>query len=113
MGRKYKNALEKTGPTRTEAETGSSHKITDEIKYLLSSTSFPHSANTSAGIDLNDTKSLQEICLSLLETLKDRMTQLKQLRRANKQIMSQLAETEDRYVLLQHTLIRIQITRSF
>ena len=78
-----------------EAEPGGSVKVTDEIKLLLKSTSFPHSASN-GDIDVNDTKALQDMCLSLLETLKDRMTQLKQLRRANKQIMKQLEETEER-----------------
>ena len=82
---------------RPEAEPGGSVKVTDEIKLLLKSTSFPHSSSN-ADIDVNDTKALQDMCLSLLETLKDRMTQLKQLRRANKQIMKQLEETEERYI---------------
>ena len=70
--------------------------VTDEIQSLLNSISFPHPAASAGKLDLKDPKCLQEVCLSLLETLKDRMTQLKQLRRANKQIMSQLQETEQR-----------------
>ena len=47
-------------------------------------------------LDLNNAESLQELCLSLLETLNDRMLQLKHQRKANKHILERLSDLESK-----------------
>ena len=46
-------------------------------------------------LDITKPDQLQELCLSLLETLNDRMLQFKQQKRANKQLMARLEEVEN------------------
>ena len=70
MGRRYKKALEKNKPQNGDQETA-------EIKRLIQQTSFPCPVD----LDLNSSSSLRELATSLLETLNERMQQLKHQRR--------------------------------
>jgi hypothetical protein len=78
MGRRYKKALEKNNPS---SSTGSADQIKDadlqEIRQLIQQTSFP----CPTSLDLNSPSSLRELSTSLLETLNERMQQLKHQRR--------------------------------
>ena len=69
-----------------------SNSTIEEILLLISRTSFPCPKN----LDLNNAESLQELCLSLLETLNDRMLQLKHQRKANKHILDRLNQLENK-----------------
>lgn len=97
MGRKYKCALEnsrhrpKHPPTKS-GQDEETQKLNDQIVALLGKTSFPCPVE----LNLSSTDSLQELSLSLLETLNDRMLQLKHQRRANKHIMARLEEFENK-----------------
>jgi hypothetical protein len=92
MGKRYKAALEKTksaqilrhGSTSSNSSEGGPKVLVDRIVQLIGQMSFP----CPAGLDLRSADSLRELCLALLETLDDRMTQLKHQRRANKHILS-------------------------
>ena len=109
MGRKYKVALEQAAQSTssmrrsfssndskvTSAANETQLKVTDDIKRLLAQTVFPFASKNSVK-DLSSPQVLQDLCLNLLETLNDRMLQLKHQRRANKQILQQLEETENR-----------------
>ena len=102
IGRKYKLALEQA--TQRKRIGSSSHQqdvhspsrqnkysnILDDIKSLMARTSFPCPKD----LDISKPDQLQELCMSLLETLNDRMLQFTQQKRANKQLMSRLEETE-------------------
>ncbi|TRY71760.1 hypothetical protein TCAL_09724 [Tigriopus californicus] len=95
MGRKYKCALENSRhrPKPPGVKTGQEEEaqmLNDQIVALLGKTSFPCPVE----LNLSSTDSLQELSLSLLETLNDRMLQLKHQRRANKHIMARLEEFE-------------------
>ena len=59
---------------------------------LINRTSFPCPKQ----LDLFRVESLQELCLSLLETLNDRMLQLKHQRKANKHILERLNQLENK-----------------
>ena len=78
MGRRYKKALEKNNPS---SSTGNADQIKDadlqEIRQLIQQTSFP----CPTSLDLNSPSSLRELSTSLLETLNERMQQLKHQRR--------------------------------
>ena len=54
-----------------------------KITSLIGKASFPCPPD----LDLSSASSLRELCMSLLETLNDRMTQLKHQRSANKHIV--------------------------
>ena len=96
MGKRYKLALENAKkPPRTAGALSSSradsssqeHKQQDrqvmsKIATLMGKSSFPCPAD----VDLSSPHSLRELCLSLLETLGDRMTQLRHQRGANRHI---------------------------
>ena len=103
IGRKYKLALEQSTQRRRlgsnscqDNNSSSPNKqnkysnICDDIKELMSKTSFPCPKD----LDVTKPDQLQELCMSLLETLKDRMLQFTQQKRANKQLMSRLEEVE-------------------
>ena len=83
MGRRYKKALEKSKPSSTGSGnvSANSDQIKDadlqEIRQLIQQTSFPCPTN----LDLNSPSSLRELSASLLETLNERMQQLKHQRR--------------------------------
>ncbi len=80
MGRRYKKALEKNKPQATNSTTHSEQAKeteTEEIRKLIQQTSFPCPPN----LDLNSPGSLRELSTSLLETLNERMQQLKHQRR--------------------------------
>ena len=82
MGRRYKKALEKSKPSSTAGSAAAnSDQIKDadlqEIRQLIQQTSFPCPTN----LDLNSPSSLRELSASLLETLNERMQQLKHQRR--------------------------------
>jgi hypothetical protein len=64
----------------------------EEILSLVARTSFP----CPKSLDLFNSESLQELCLSLLETLNDRMLQLKHQRKANKHILERLNQLESK-----------------
>lgn len=91
MGRRYKKALDKT---KVEAAPSTTNNVpaVDDIQELIAKASFPCPPD----LDLNSAQSLHELALSLLETLNDRMMQLKQQRRANKHLMARLAEIENK-----------------
>ena len=100
MGRRYKTALEKSKATTTAKlqEAGSKHcgqgiaardkALSDSIIKLIARTSFPCPTD----LDMNNALSLRELCLALLESLDDRMTQLRHQRRASKHILNRLNE---------------------
>ena len=102
IGRKYKLALEQA--TQRKRMGSNSHSqdlrsptrgnkyssILDDIKALMARTSFPCPKD----LDISKPDQLQELCMSLLETLNDRMLQFTQQKRANKQLMSRLEEVE-------------------
>ena len=82
MGRRYKKALEKNNPSSsTGSAAGNADQIKDadlqEIRQLIQQTSFP----CPTSLDLNSPSSLRELSTSLLETLNERMQQLKHQRR--------------------------------
>ena len=71
MGRRYKKALEKTNkPSTKEVDIEAENA---EIRQLITQTSFPCPPD----LDLNSHSSLRELAVSLLETLNERMLQLK------------------------------------
>ena len=82
MGKRYKKALEKNNPSSSTGSTaGNADQIKDadlqEIRQLIQQTSFP----CPTSLDLNSPSSLRELSTSLLETLNERMQQLKHQRR--------------------------------
>ena len=81
MGRRYKKALEKSKPSSTTGSGANSDQSKDaesqEIGQLIQQTSFP----CPTSLDLNSSSSLRELATSLLETLNERMQQLKHQRR--------------------------------
>lgn len=91
MGKRYKAALENIRkPLRLPGTGTAKSGLTDEdrqtvekITALIGKASFPCPPD----LDLSSPSSLRELCMSLLETLNDRMTQLKHQRSANKHIM--------------------------
>ena len=87
MGRRYKKALEQN---TKNPEVGLKEAEEDEIKTLIRQTSFPCPSQ----LDLNSAQSLRELATSLLETLNERMLQLKHQRRANKHLMDRIAQVE-------------------
>ena len=104
MGRKYKLALEQSTQRRRlgssnqqDSNVALPHKqnkysnICDDIKDLMARTSFPCPKD----LDVTKPENLQELCLSLLETLNDRMLQFTQQKKANKQLMKRLEEVEN------------------
>ena len=103
IGRKYKLALEQSTQRKrlgsnncSELSVSSPHKqnkysnICDDIKALMARTSFPCPKD----LDVTKPDQLQELCMSLLETLNDRMLQFTQQKRANKQLLSRLEQVE-------------------
>ena len=62
--------------------------LSDTIIKLIAHTSFPCPID----LDMNNEHSLRELCLALLESVNDRMTQLRHQRRANKHILNRLNE---------------------
>ena len=72
MGKRYKKALEKnnTKHTAKEVDIGAENA---EIRQLVTQTSFPCPPD----LDLNSHSSVRELAVSLLETLNERMLQLK------------------------------------
>ncbi len=96
MGRRYKSTLEQASTRPSPQESSSS--VEQKIASLLAKTSFPCPAK----LDLSSLSSLHELCLSLMETLGDRMLQLKHQRRANKHILDRLAQFEQKMVGLEH-----------
>ena len=84
MGRRYKKALDHKSKNTSE-ET-----VEDDIKTLIRQTSFPCPSH----LDLTSAQSLRELATSLLETLNERMLQLKHQRRANKHLMDRIAQVE-------------------
>ena len=103
IGRKYKLALEQSTQRKhhgsssyQDSNVTSPHKqtkysnICDDIKVLMARTSFPCPKD----LDITKPDQLQELCMSLLETLNDRMIQFTQQKRANKQLMNRLEEVE-------------------
>ncbi len=64
--------------------------LVDQIVQLIGRTSFPCPPR----LDLRKAASLRELSLALLETLDDRMTQLKHQRRANKHILQRYTKFE-------------------
>lgn len=101
IGRKYKSALEQAtqrkrigSSSQQESHSPSRQNkysnILDDIKALMARTSFPCPKD----LDISKPDQLQELCMSLLETLNDRMLQFTQQKRANKQLMSRLEEVE-------------------
>ena len=71
---------------------GMTNASVEEILSLVARTSFPCPKT----LDLFNSESLQELCLSLLETLNDRMLQLKHQRKANKHILERLNQLESK-----------------
>ena len=104
MGRRYKSELEKSKATTTAKiqEAGNKYlgqgtnardkALSDSIIKLIARTSFPCPTD----LDINNELSLRELCLALLESLDDRMTQLRHQRRANKHILNRLNEFQER-----------------
>jgi len=104
IGRKYKLALEQSTQRKRlgsssyqDSNITSPHNqtkysnICDDIKVLMARTSFPCPKD----LDVTKPDQLQELCMSLLETLNDRMLQFTQQKRANKQLMNRLEEVEN------------------
>ena len=75
MGRRYKKALEHKKSSLQSAEVKETEL--EEIRTLIHQTSFPCPSD----LDLNSSQSLRELSASLLETLNERMQQLKHQRR--------------------------------
>lgn len=123
MGKRYKAALEKTKSATYNGKSGSktnngSNKIHEQItcliqevrrkrcqKAALSSfnesllqTSFPCPLD----LRLNDPDSVLELCVALLETLNDRMMQLKHQRKANKHIMDKFKTVEQKILTMEN-----------
>jgi len=99
MGRRYKKALEKNNPSSSTGSTaGNADQVKDadlqEIRQLIQQTSFP----CPTSLDLNSPSSLRELSTSLLETLNERMQQLKHQRRANKHLMERIAQVEKKII---------------
>ncbi|CAB4061640.1 unnamed protein product [Lepeophtheirus salmonis] len=90
MGRRYKSALDKN--KNRISRTHLDPERDKELKRLIDQTSFPCPKN----LDFNDSKSMYELCHSLLETLNDRMTQLKHQRKANKYLLERLSQLEEK-----------------
>ena len=102
IGRKYKLALEQATQRKRIGSSGHQQElrspsrqnkcsnILDDIKALMARTSFPCPKD----LDISKPDQLQELCMSLLETLNDRMLQFTQQKRANKQLMCRLDEVE-------------------
>ena len=100
MGRRYKSELEMSKVTVTarvqdtsgkyygQESRGRDKALSDRIIKLIAQTSFPCPRD----LDVNSEHSLRELCLALLESLDDRMMQLKHQRRANKHILNRLNE---------------------
>ena len=70
MGKRYKKALEKNNKPTKEVNIEAENV---EIRQLITQTSFPCPPD----LDLNSHSSLRELAVSLLETLNERMLQLK------------------------------------
>ena len=104
MGRRYKSELDKIKATTTAKiqEAGNKYigqgtnardkALNDSIIKLIARTSFPCPTD----LDINNELSLRELCLALLESLDDRMTQLRHQRCANKHILNRLNEFQER-----------------
>jgi hypothetical protein len=94
MGKRYKKALEKT---KLKENATSKEQIVDsemkEILSLIQQTSFACPVD----LDLNSPHSLRELSTCLLETLNERMLQLKHQRRANKHLMERIAQVETKF----------------
>jgi len=88
MGRRYKKALDRK--SKNTSEVGLKETEEDDIKTLIRQTSFPCPSH----LDLTSAQSLRELATSLLETLNERMLQLKHQRRANKHLMDRIAQVE-------------------
>ena len=99
MGRRYKTELEKSKSTIMAKlqDAGSKYRpatetrgqaLSDSIIKLIARTSFPCPID----IDMNNDISLRKLCLALLETLDDRMMQLRHQRLANKHILNRFNE---------------------
>ena len=99
MGRRYKTELEKSKSTIMAKlqDAGSKYQpatetrgqaLSDSIIKLIARTSFPCPID----IDMNNDISLRKLCLALLETLDDRMMQLRHQRLANKHILNRFNE---------------------
>ena len=97
MGRRYKKALEKNKPSNATSTKEDIETETAEIEQLIAQTSFPCPPN----LDLTSASSLRELSVSLLETLNERMLQLKHQRKANKHLMERISEVERRVCLEQ------------
>merc|ERR1719411_1749541 len=98
MGRRYKKALEKNKPSNASSTKEAIETETAEIEQLIAQTSFPCPPN----LDLTSASSLRELSVSLLETLNERMLQLKHQRKANKHLMERVAEVEHKICLEQN-----------
>ena len=92
MGKRYKAALEKSSHHGTKSSDLNSSKLEKDLQKLMKDTSFPCPLQ----YDLKSTESLVELCTAALETVNDRMLQLKHQRKANKHIAAKLKEIEDK-----------------
>ena len=85
MGRRYKKALERKKSVKEDVDAENT-----EIRQLITQTSFPCPSD----LDLNSASNLRELAVSLLETLNERMLQLKHQRKANKHLLERFSEVE-------------------
>merc|ERR1712013_7994 len=87
MGRRYKEALEKSKRINPGRETNKEH-----LRGLLKSNLFP----VPQPVDLETMSGLEQLCTSLLETLADRQLQVRHQRAANRELAERLEYLEEK-----------------
>lgn len=92
MGRRYKEAIEKSKRTNAVKESNKEH-----LRGLLKANLFP----VPQPVDLESLGGLEQLCTSLLETLTDRQLQVRHQRAANRELAERLETLEEKLIVIE------------